>query len=200
MDDDLFSTILYLVPVAAILFFRVFAGAKKTRAAKDGKARELAARRELARRVRADLEAAGGPVPLSRISGREPESQEWEPHWVTEEDYPGPSAPRPVPPIPAVPNEEGPEAHERLAFLDSEGRPPAGKVAPAPGGVGVGRFDEYPVSGSGPSLLSPADLSDARAAEDARTAAGPFPGALESLPPLKRAVVMAEILGPPRGA
>lgn len=217
MDDDLFSTILYLVPVALVLFFRFFAGNKKARASKDRKTQDLAARRDLARKIHADLEASGRAVPLSRISGREPESQEWEPHWVSESDSDLAEAARARPGL-EIRDEEGPEIHERLAFLDSEVPPAAGSfsaaasdaasladIAPTLAGeaapaAGVGRFDEYPISGSGPSLPSPADLSDARTAANARAAAGPFPGSVERLPPLKRAVVMAEILGPPKGA
>ena len=212
MDDDLFSTILYLVPVAAILFFRVFAGNKKAQAAKDRRAKEEAARRELVRRVQADLEAAGGPVPLSRISGREPESREWEPHWVTESDSDLAEAAG-VRQGFEIQDEEGPEAAERLVILETErvsastdlssfAPSLAGKAnpAPTPGEAGPSRVRDYPLTGAGPSLLSPADLSGARDAAEAAAASVPFPGSVERLPPLKRAVILSEILGPPKGA
>ncbi len=218
MDDDLFFTIIYLVPVALVIFFRVLGGGKKAQASKDRQAREQAARRELARRLQADLEASGRAVPLSRISGREPESQEWEPHWVSESDsdLAEAAAGRPVA---EIPDEEGPEAGQRLAFLETETglRAPmpdardfadfapslAARPAQAPGTAGVGRFDDYPITGAGPSLPSPADLSitEAEVSRPApRAAAGPLPGAVERLPPLKRAVILSEILGPPKGA
>lgn len=212
MDDDLFSTILYLVPVAAVLFFRVLGGNRKAQAVKDRKAKEEAARRELVRRVQADREAAGGPVPLSRISGREPESQEWAPHWVTESDSDLEETAGARPGF-EIRDEEGPEAAERLVILETERIPAssdlssfapslAGKATPAPtpGAAGPQGFRDYPLTGAGPSLLSPADLSGARDAEEAAAASGPFPGSVERLPPLKRAVILSEILGPPKGA
>lgn len=215
MDDDLFSSILYLVPAALFIFFRFLGGGKKARAAKERGTREDAARRELARRVREEMEASRPAVPLSRISGREPEVQEWEPHWVTETDSDlaepsGPTAGQ------GIPDEEGPEPNQRLVFLETElegtiSSLPAGSLAgfapspavdsaPAIRTAGPGSFDQYPISGAGPSLPSPADLSRSQAAESARTAPGPFPSSVEKLSPLKRAVVLAEILGPPKGA
>ena len=215
MEDNLFSSILYLIPLALFIFFRVMGGGKKTQAAKERRAKENAARQELARRVQAELKASGRAVPLSRISGREPEVQDWEPHWVTESDADLADAAG-TQPVFEVRDEEGPEPSQRLTFLETEtdlrtSEAPAGSLADfapslaaRPGSssqaADVGRFDQYPISGSGPSLLSPADISDAQAAADARAASRPLPGTVEKLPPMKRAVVLAEILGPPKGA
>lgn len=218
MDDDLFSTILYLVPVAAVLFFRVFAGNKKAQAAKERKAQELAARRELARRVQAESEASGRTVPLSRISGREPESQEWEPHWVSESDSDLAEAAGARPEF-EIRDEEGPEPSQRLSFLETEGGlrspgadartlasfAPSLAVEPvrAPKAIGMSVFDEQAVRGAGSSLTPSAELA-AGGTEDSRPSARGaergFPGAVERLPPLKRAVILSEILGPPKGA
>ncbi len=218
MDDDLFSTIIYMVPVALVIFLRVLGGGRRAQAAKERRAKEDAARRELARRVQADLEASGRAAPLSRISGREPESQEWEPHWVTDSDSDLAETAEARPGL-EISDEEGPEAGQRLAFLETETglRPPAleardlsafapslaAETVPVPATAAPGRFDAYPISGAGPSLPSPADVSAAGAAasrEAAQAAFGPFPGKVERLPPLKRAVILSEILGPPKGA
>lgn len=202
MDDDLFSTILYLVPVAAVLFFRVFAGNRRSQAAKNRGVTEEAARQALQRRLQQrDLETSGRAAPLSRISGREPESQDWEPHWVTTEesaDY-------------EAPEEEGPEDSERLVTPETQSVPSsagfssfapslAGEAnpSPTPGEAGVARFRDFPLTGAGPSLLSPADLSGARDTAAARAAPGPFPGSIERLPPLKKALVLSELLGKPK--
>jgi len=201
MEDNLFSRILYLIPVALFIFLRVMGGGKKAQAVKERRAKEETARQELQRRLQRDLEASGRSAPLSRVSGREPESQEWEPHWVTEEDDAEPEAP----------DEEGPEAAERLVAVEAESIPGyanlssfapslAGEAnpAPTPGEAGAAGFRDFPLTGAGPSLLSPADLSGARDAAAAQAAPGPFPGTVERLSPLKKALVLSELLGKPK--
>ena len=204
MDDELFSSILYLLPIAAVIFFRVFAANRKAKRAKEGQSKSEAVRRELERRIQAKIEADGRPVPLSSISGREPESQEWKPHWIEQDED-----------ISEVVDEEGPEPSQRLVLSDARmpsgvGFPspsapplagPAGN-APSPSAAALPTeralsFSDFPLSGSGPSLFSPADLSNA--SDDAEKAAGgPFHRDIDRLPPLKKALVLAEVLGKPK--
>lgn len=182
--DDLFSTIIYLLPIAAVIFFRVFAANKKAKAAKEKRALQSEALRRAAEGIGRTAKAEVLGEPLSRVSGRAPE--EWEPHWISEDEEEEEAVPDARPSYPVPP----PSAGRVEPSVD-----PGRVQAPAAAGP-----QAFPLSGGGPSLLSPADLSTAEAASAARTARdiSPFPASVERLSPLKKALVLMEVLGKPK--
>ncbi|HSV56702.1 MAG TPA: hypothetical protein VLH39_06285 [Magnetospirillaceae bacterium] len=197
MEGDLFSNILYLIPLALIIFLRAFGAGRRNAGSKERLAKEEAARQELAQRSQAGRSVPGRtadrPYPLSRSSGRGRESQDWEPHWVTEPETFGTA------------DQESSEGYERTDPLDledlSRGRPgPALPKAP----------DTWTVPQAARSAASPIYTAPAGPAAEQGAPAlsakysagrprGGLPAFLDRIPPLRRAVVLAEILGIPRG-
>ncbi len=180
--DDLISTIVYLIPVAAVIFLRAFAVKRKADAAKARREGPAASRIPPERPAAADRRAA---VRMNRAP--EVGLEEWKPHWV-EEEYEA--------------EEEAPGAAETQpaltpgAFYDTATPVPETDSGSRVEAVGS---QDFPLSGSGPSLLSGADMMrETTSAAAAEKAKHPFPESVEGLPPLRKAVVLSEILGRPR--
>jgi hypothetical protein len=144
--DELFETLLTLVPIALIIALRVAASKKKkAESAERGKLQAF-----LAARMKAP-----------------------------------PSAAQPIIPKPTIVEAPG--------FAESA--TPAGDAALSP--VDAGPMVAGSASPAGaPSL--PVDGTRPAPKAAARPAAG-FPASLDYLSPLRRAVVLAEVLGPPKG-
>lgn len=177
-NDDIISTIVYLIPVAVVIFLRAFAVKRKADAAKREKIEETAALRRLQERAEAFEKKEGTAAPLSRVSGREPE-EEWQPHWLEKGEEK-----RPPSPAPKAPEREG----------GAESRPPEpdlGVFAPS-----LGAREHAPL----PDIVYSSQASPGPAPRMGapRPSAFRFPPFLERLPPLKKAVALSEILGRPR--
>jgi hypothetical protein len=84
------------------------------------------------------------------------------------------------------------DADEADASLEPpEAKPPAPKAPQAAAVV--------PAAAVHPATAKPAQRTAEAPATAAPVRSGRFPGNLEYLPPLKRALVLSEILGPPKG-
>jgi hypothetical protein len=173
--EELFNTLIGFLPIAAIIAIRIFAGMQKNQ-----------------------RRSASPPRPEIFEEKEEKEEESFRPHWEESASSASPF-PRKVP-VPKpwertwIPE---PDAGERSAAGERPvfpGEVPGPAKAPPPAETyasQMGAWNSAPEFSAGKK--SPAD------AKAARTAARPFSWNLESYPPLQRAIILAEILGPPRG-
>jgi len=180
--DDLFSTLIYLIPIAGIVFIRVVAAKKKAQAAKTRKAKEAEAYRELADRVRGARDTRKAFSPLSRVSGREAE-QEWQPHWVEEAEPPSQDK-RPVQPA------KLPQRYQILPAAEPETAAALPPRTEAPAAA--------PASEAARPQSAAADLRESMGEAPVVQSVFHFPQSIERLSPLKKAIVLAEALGKPK--
>lgn len=178
MDDNIISTIVYLIPIAAVIFLRAFAVKRKADAAKREKIEETAALQRLQERAEVFEKKEGKAAPLSRVSGREPE-EEWQPHWLEKGEEEGRPTPAPKAPEREHGAESRPPEPDLGVFAPSLA---AREHAPLPDIVYSSQASPVPA----PRMGAP------------RPSASPFPPFVERLPPLKKAVALLEILGRPR--
>jgi hypothetical protein len=151
--DDVFSTLLPLIPLALLIAVRIAGDKKKKAAAEERK--KLAA--TLAQAAETPFKPSGGVSEGSDISAH---------NLKPDEDTP-----------PAEPRPEASRLRKKVHTLLAQPELPA----PAP------------VLSEPPQPVRPAPAQAAAASAETGTAA-----ALGRLPPLKRAVVFAELLGPPK--
>jgi hypothetical protein len=181
--EDLFGTLVGLIPIAAIIAIRLFASMKK-----------------------------GQSQPASRraeIFEEHDEEKSFRPHWELDDDD-RPARPRPAPAVSskfwerpdrnrgAIPArqsasrtkfQETIRAYEKKASAERA----AFSGAVLSGAVPPSAAQAAPVPEHSPSGAAPRALNEARAQSSI------FPENLACYTPLQRAVIMAEILGPPRG-
>jgi hypothetical protein len=179
--EELFQTILGFIPIALFIGFRI-----------------LAARRHQVRRQEAVDSSPSGPFPPERpgpITG----------------SYEDDEAPAVFPASPAVPAKTQGLPRTDKGEVFSAWELPVEPAGPAPAPGEAARAPAKPLAETQPSRLGLPPVFEkpvlaagggeppGPAAELHEASSGGFPGNLNYLPGLKRAVVLAEILGPPKG-
>jgi hypothetical protein len=171
--EDLFSTLLGLIPISLIIAIRLFAAMKK------------------------DRKAAPAPRRVEPLT-KSAEEKSFRPHWEDSKEFSSP-----FPKVPQV-RKEADKRRFQAARPNRGGAKPqkpnkaygarAAVPAAAPSALFAPR--EKPDLGS---LAQERPASNAAPGTQSKETQSGFPGNLARYTPLQRAVIMAEILGPPKG-
>jgi hypothetical protein len=182
--EDMFSTLVGLIPIAAIIAIRIFASRKRNE------------------------QSRAAPQPVDFFEDRD-EEQSFRPHWETDDTFRSDSSPFPKP-VSKVRKQT-----DNTAFLQTlddaktkfmeQIRTYEERLELSPEKeAGSSRLSSSRAapkySPPAPKYSSPAPSKDApRAQDETKTQGSNFEKKLEPYTPLQQAVIMAEILGPPKG-
>lgn len=187
--DELISTLIYLIPMAFFIFLRMRREQKRQQGVQRATPKKTPASRDLAPSQRRRAEAPR--VPAEKAQKKEAPSPQGEASFLMKLFQKGLDPDRtmtretsPVRPSPP-PREKGPTKTARVLVAESPRRVDPVPKASTPGAPDPVSSQAAPVRSS--TVTAPASRT------------GGLPEKLERMSPLRRAVVMAEILGKPRG-